>query len=695
MCSGLNNGLCEARMALGSYDSGSGAMSHAYIQYPPFRCDIPGALGVTYDDANKLLLVSTLGEIYSWSVSSDTSPSDPVVVKISQGPVLGVRFSLDCKILAILRSNTEIEFINREDCNSFKQSCKSSSERILGFFWTDCPDCDVVIVTASGLELNSLCLGKGKLKLVEKKKQSVSWFVYTHESRLVLLASGTQCKTLSGYQFSAGGIVRLPKFDANFTKSENHRTFVLSSENVFIATMYGRLYCLQTDPLAKMLHIHRFYRDAVISQGSLPTYASNVSVSVVDNVLLVHQIDSKVVLLYDILANTKVPISAPLPLLLRQYKPANSPEKPGADESSLYGEGWVFVNPDVILDHTHGLLWKIQLDLEAVAASSSDLSSLLAFLQRRKCEAVKAKQLSCSILRSIIMERRSLSQVASALDVLTSAFGHVKRSSSKGTPIGRMSSMPLILTPGMQPAAFATALAISNAAELSYGSLRAGSARVLINGEQEIREPEQESSSIRFSETENQAASPHVSPQEMLDNVFAVIDEGMAVENSFLGAVMVQYLRSARAEQLTIPPGLYVLLVRLLARDKCYARIQHIVADQVIEPSKALALELLDIGAQCSQLEEIGTDMLRQVHAHKDYLERLLHKGRLLEGLRYIRQNKVESPPCVRFLEAAAAKDNFVLLASVLRFCCDFVSAFEHTAEFEKFYSILKRDSSK
>lgn len=36
---------------------GGGAKSHAYIQYPPIRCDIPGAAGVMYDDGNKLLLV--------------------------------------------------------------------------------------------------------------------------------------------------------------------------------------------------------------------------------------------------------------------------------------------------------------------------------------------------------------------------------------------------------------------------------------------------------------------------------------------------------------------------------------------------------------------------------------------------------------------------------------------------------------
>jgi len=52
----------------------------------------------------------------------------------------------------------------------------------------------------SGLEMYTLYLSKNGLKLVEYKKAHVSWYVYTHESRLVLLASGMQCKTLSGYQ---------------------------------------------------------------------------------------------------------------------------------------------------------------------------------------------------------------------------------------------------------------------------------------------------------------------------------------------------------------------------------------------------------------------------------------------------------------------------------------------------------------
>lgn len=57
-----------------------------------------------------------------------------------------------------------------------------------------------VLDWSSGLEMYILYSGRNGLKLVEHKKGNVSWYVYTHESRLVLLASGMQCKTLSGYQ---------------------------------------------------------------------------------------------------------------------------------------------------------------------------------------------------------------------------------------------------------------------------------------------------------------------------------------------------------------------------------------------------------------------------------------------------------------------------------------------------------------
>jgi hypothetical protein len=142
-------------------------------------------------------------QVYSWPVNQHPPPETPGVTNIKEGPILGVRFSLDCKILAVQRTNREIEFINRENGTGFSQQCKSGTDRIFGFFWTDCPSCDIVFVTTSGLELYALHQGRNSLKFLDIKKANVSWYVYTHESRLVLLASGMQCKTLAGYQVSS------------------------------------------------------------------------------------------------------------------------------------------------------------------------------------------------------------------------------------------------------------------------------------------------------------------------------------------------------------------------------------------------------------------------------------------------------------------------------------------------------------
>lgn len=112
-------------------------------------------------------------------------------------------------------------------------------------------------------------------------------------------------------------------------------------------------------------------------QGSLPIYSSKLSVSVVDNLLLVHQIDAKVVIIYDLFVDSRAPVSAPLPLLWRGYQGSDSSsqaanmENESAESSAsnenivMYEDAWTFLVPDLILDQTKKVLWRVHLDLEA------------------------------------------------------------------------------------------------------------------------------------------------------------------------------------------------------------------------------------------------------------------------------------------------------------------------------------------
>lgn len=163
--------------------------------------------------------------------------------------------------------------------------------------------------------------------------------------------------------------------------------------------------------------------------------------SVVDSVLLIHQVDAKVVILYDLFIDSRAPISAPLPLLLRGFpRSGTSSQSSGRESESsdgnvvrsheavTYADTWIFLVPDLVCDVANKIIWKFNLDLDvsylfiyiintkcsvlsfhynpilqAISASNSEVPSVLEFLQRRKLEANKVSSL-ISLLQWFMMQ---------------------------------------------------------------------------------------------------------------------------------------------------------------------------------------------------------------------------------------------------------------------------------------------------
>ncbi|KAF2307742.1 hypothetical protein GH714_031376 [Hevea brasiliensis] len=733
--------------------SGSGGLSHVYIQYPPLRCRIPGSRGLYYDDGSKLLLGPT---------SNQTVPFDPHVAptsdSISEGPILSIRYSLDAKFIAIQRSSQEIQIWHRETGETFSHKCRSESESILGFFWTDCPLCDFVLVKTSGLDLLACDYESKLLDLVETRRLNVSWYVYTHESRLVLLASGMQCKTFTGFQLSSAGIVRLPRFEMAMAKSEANSKPVLAAEDIYIVTVYGRIYCMQIDRVAMLLHSYRFYRDAVVQQGSMPIYSSKIAVSVVDNVLLVHQVDAKVVILYDIFADSRAPISAPLPLLFRGFPRSNTSSSrfSGKDgesaeanisdhEAIIYGDDWTFLVPDLICDVANNFLWKIHLDLEAISASSSEVPSVLEFLQRRKLEANKAKQLCLAITRTVILERRPVSMVARVIDVLVSNYSYsiktgsylkgikVERTSiSSGAHVNSPRSSANISASGIdalgksyehEPSARVENESLNRSSNIStsdsedeahFESLKNTTTSLQKLDRENILGAESASNEVQPSSSQSQhpglnnnplnasvserqelqLASPAISPDEMYSFVFAPVEEEMVGDPSYLVAIIVEFLRSTNLEKIKVHPNLYVLTIQLLARNERYTELTLFIVNKVLEPSKEVAMQLLESGRQNFQIRKLGLDMVRHLSLHHDYVVLLVQDGYYLEALRYARKHKVTTVRPSLFLEAALASNDSQLLAAVLRFFSDFIPGFRNTSDHHTYHRILNEMNS-
>uniref|UniRef100_A0A1J3K334 Uncharacterized protein C18orf8 n=1 Tax=Noccaea caerulescens TaxID=107243 RepID=A0A1J3K334_NOCCA len=666
--------------------AGSGALSHVYVQHPPLRCDIPESRRLFYDDANRLLICTTSSQVFHWQ----TAPFDPVVSpsvdSISEGPILSIRFSLDKKAIAVQRSDCEIQFFHRETKQMLTHKCKAGSESILGFFWSESPLCDLAIVKTSGMDLFA-CDSMLNLRLVETRKVNVNWYTYTHETRLVLLASGLQCKTISAFLVSNAGVVRLPKFEMTMAKSESNSKPILSSGDVHLVTVYGRRYCLQVDREAMLLHSYRFYRDGVVQQGSIPIYSSKLSVSVVDNVLLVHQIDAKVVIIYDLSVDSRAPVSAPLPLLWRgsdTSSQATSKENESSESSTsnenlvMYEDAWTFLVPDLILDQINKVLWRVNLDLEAISASSSDRTSLLEFLQRRKLEANKAKQLCLGIARAIILERRPATQVTQAIDVLVTAYSFsVKAGAFKEVKNGRTTAT----TPSVGA---------------SPDNERHGPSGSSIDEEVEMNLPSgsNENMFCADEQQESQLSSAAISPDELYKFVFTSVEETMVEESEYLVSIITEFLRSISAEKLKVDLNIYVMTIRLLAYSKRFAELSLFITNKIIEPSKEVALQLLESGRQNLQIRKLGLDMLRQLSLHHDYITSLVQDGYYLEALRYAQKHKVTSVRSSLFLEAAFATNDLQHLAAILRVLTELIPGFKETSEYFTFYGLLNDTSS-
>lgn len=86
--------------------------------------------------------------------------------------------------------------------------------------------------------------------------------------------------------------------------------------------------------------LYQLSRDSVVRKHALQLYSEEVRLSACDNLLLIHNLDAKVVLLFDLRINVNSAIAAPLPLRLVS-----------ADGfGPLYSVHWSYAAPNYIID---------------------------------------------------------------------------------------------------------------------------------------------------------------------------------------------------------------------------------------------------------------------------------------------------------------------------------------------------------
>ena len=410
----------------------------AHVRLVP-ACDLSEAAGPscasTYDPLHREVLAHPGdGRLHVWDCDqSAPSAAPPQVSFVSSGPVRAASFSTDRSVLGLMRGAGEVEFTNREDGSQFFYRCRPG-QGLLGFFWSRSSLCDVAFVSSAGLEACKLQDSNRSLALVTSRKHPVHWFRYSDAARVVLLATGPRARKIQCYQVAANEMVKLPSFELPCPGGT-----ALRAEDVSLTLLYGKVYCCHADRVAKELVLYRLYRDAAVPRRRYQLYFDKVALSVVDNVLLVHDPDSAVTVPYDILSGSDHPVASPLALGLGPGGPVAvqgtsiSPSEGGSAEAE---EVWHFMPPNMVANRAEGRVSRLELDLEAVVNSTSLPQEAVSFLQRRDEAGHRAspKQLSLRVLEELVLERSSMTTLHSAFLVTCAALAAVQ--GQRGSPMG-------------------------------------------------------------------------------------------------------------------------------------------------------------------------------------------------------------------------------------------------------------------
>lgn len=217
------------------------------------------------------------------------------------------------------------------------------------------------------------------------------------------------CKTcISGYQLSQAGMTRLPATEVDDA---------LSASLVQVACPYRRVLLCIAIPKRQSVALYRFFKDAVdcVSEVHMPGFAERglpLHMSCTSDLLIFHAANGDASAVLDPLSTG--PVAPPLPMVLPDAIRCAKASNPEHCEVA-------FTEPDVAIIKAptgEGVAFRVALDLESLAATSTDLPLLMNLLQRRSTSG--ARSLSLRTLRSIILEgdergtRRCLSTLARA-----------------------------------------------------------------------------------------------------------------------------------------------------------------------------------------------------------------------------------------------------------------------------------------
>jgi hypothetical protein len=557
-----------------------------------------------------------------------------------RGQVKSIKFSGGTpKILSVQTRTNSVEFVNvfvsenREQSLPLKQHPGSN---IVGFYWIFQNEF-IVIITTTHIELYQCNPHNLSFKLLKNYSLNISWAVYSpSEHMLIVCAKGGNY--LHPFYFKSGvsmPIVRLPKIEIELGPSRDPKAS-LKERDVFVMNLYSVVYIavirtsLQGGPgFGSEVLLYQQPQDgqAKLVNILVVDIPGRCTLSVVDNLVVVHHQASKTSMMFEIAfggttANNvtrHTGVLAPLPISqcvihVRNRSGSKTPsprivldEFAIANDSSisaispeLYSSKWIFFQPNIIIEAQYGVIWHLKLNLTAVSNMMTDKSSVVQLLLMR----LGGKDIIFDVFKECMEPGRqaNLSILAAMFDQLNHAY-----------------------------------------------KVLGGSANDLISGR-------------RYRNA--------VGQRELYTQVLVPFNDRKDMNYEYMVAVTVEYIRSLNKFEIPVEHFLFELVLLLLIENKCFYQLHQFLQYHVISDSKPLATLLLSRELVYSPATQLAMDMFKRLGtADSEIIDILLSRGQILSALRFVKScDKVDTVSARVFLEAAANEDDKMLFYTVYKF---------------------------
>jgi len=391
---------------------------------------------VSFDELHQRIIHQQQGGFSTVDIVDEGSTPDGLFVKFVPRGLRFVRFSPDGLYFAFLCDRRHMGCVETlhptRDPIPLSLKWNRPDAEVLNFFWLPSTPqqaeyADLVIIMPQGLEIFRLSYEQHAFKPLKAVSAAIRMCWVEPMSGMLLVCTGP--RTLQPFDLRSR-TPKMPKFDLVIETNQ-----MIEAHDVAVMTIYDTTFCIHADSthgrvslrnISNPLHGTPEHDIVIDVADEQQAFTGTLRLSKVDNLLIVHHIEKKVSMIFDIRHKEKlvVPSICGPCAVEHGVGPEDNPRA-----------AWEYLGGSTIMDRSAGQVYRLKVDMGAIleaflARSPHDLATVIQFLLRRS----NCREHIVRTLKNALRSQTICTDWSQAFAVLNHAYRQTIEAVSQKTP---------------------------------------------------------------------------------------------------------------------------------------------------------------------------------------------------------------------------------------------------------------------